>query len=73
MDESMDEHWEVIYRTSTGYKADILIALLEEVNIPGVIINKQDSSYLFGEFEVYVHRDDVLTARQVVNKIETDE
>lgn len=69
----MDEHWEVIYRTTAGYKADILIALLEEDNIPGVIFNKQDSSYLIGEFEVYVHRDDVLAAKQVVNKIEADE
>lgn len=69
----MDEQWEVIFRCSAGYKAEILKALLEENDIPGFIIDKKDSSYLFGEIELYVKQENVLAAKQIVNRFEADE
>ena len=49
--------WEKIYETPVGYRAQILRTLLESNNIPAVILNKQDSSYLFGHFEIFVPDD----------------
>jgi hypothetical protein len=69
----MDEQWEVIYRSTAPYKAEIVKSILEENDIPGVVINKKDSSYLFGEIEVYVHQNDVLIAKQIVNRFESNE
>jgi hypothetical protein len=69
----MDENWEVIFRCTAPYKAEILKALLEENDIPAVVINKKDSLYLFGEIEVYVKREDILQAKQIVNRFEADE
>jgi hypothetical protein len=69
----MDEQWKVIYRSTAPYKAEILKSILEENDIPGVVINKKDSSYLFGEIEVYVHQNDVLIAKQIVNRFESNE
>ena len=67
--EEADEHWETIYSSPLLYQVEILRALLEEEEIPAVIINKKDSSYQsFGEIELYVHRNDILKAMQIVTK-----
>jgi hypothetical protein len=71
--EFMDEQWEMIFRCPAPYKAEILRSLLEEENIPAVVVNKKDSSYLFGEMEVYVKRDDILRAKQIVERFEANE
>ena len=49
--------WEKVYETSVGYRAQMLRTLLESNNIPAVILSKQDSSYLFGHFELFVPQD----------------
>ena len=69
----MDEQWEVIFCCTTAYQAEILKAILEENEIPSFVINKKDSSYLFGDIEVYVQRNDVLIAKQIVNQFEANE
>ena len=42
------------------------ILISNEIN--SVVVNKQDSLYKFGEFEVYVHRDDVVKAKFVLKE-----
>ena len=69
----MEEQWVVIFRCTAPYKAELLKAVLEENEIPTVVINKKDSSYLFGEIEVYVTQDDVMKAKQIVNRFEANE
>jgi hypothetical protein len=74
MEENKKEQWEKIFGSNAEYQAEILKALLEEENIVSIIINKKDSSYLsFGEVEVYVKTEDVLQAKQVAIKLNTDE
>jgi hypothetical protein len=49
------ENWYLLLRTDKYINAQILRGLLEENQIPVVLINKQDSSYIFlGDIEVYV-------------------
>jgi len=62
----MDKDWVKIKSTANSYEAEIMKGLLQENNIEAVIINKQDSAYLFGELELYVHMDQVLRAKRIL-------
>jgi Putative prokaryotic signal transducing protein len=74
MTEEPDEGWEVIYRSVVPYKVEMLKDLLENDDIPAVIINKKDSSYLaFGEIELNIRRVDILKAKLIVNQFLSDE
>lgn len=66
----MDENWTRIFTSQHLYKVEILKAVLEENNINSIIINKKDSSYHFGEVELYVTVEDAFTARQIIAKSE---
>jgi hypothetical protein len=49
------ENWYLLLRTDKYIDAEILRGLLEENQVPVVVVNKQDSSYIFlGDIEVYV-------------------
>ncbi len=49
---------------------EIVKDVLQEQGINAVVINKQDSSYLFGEIEVYVLKSDALRAVNLIKKNE---
>lgn len=47
--------WECIFKTSNRFEAEAVKGNIESAEIPCVIINRQDSSYLtFGYVEVHV-------------------
>ena len=72
--EVQDPHWEMIFSTTLLYRAEIIKGLLEEEGIQCVIVNKQDSSYIaFGEIELFVPREDVLTAKKIMEGNVSDE
>ena len=54
------------------YKAEMIVAILEDNGIDAVIVNKMDSSYLIGEIEVHVQPDDVIKAKQIINTTENE-
>ena len=62
----MDTDWVKIYSTDVHYKAELLKGLLFENDIDAVIVNKKDSSYLFGEIELYVSADNVIKAKHII-------
>lgn len=52
----MKPQWYKVYASPNIAEANIVKGMLEENEIPVIILNKQDSSYLnFGELELYVH------------------
>jgi len=68
------EDWEAIFSTNQLYQAEMLKDLLETNEITAVIINKQDWAYrAFGDIEVYVKRDDILHAKIIVNRFQSNE
>jgi hypothetical protein len=74
MIEDNNDHWELAFSSTQLYKIEILKALLLEADIPATVLNKQDSSYIsFGEIELYVKRDDLLKAMQIIDKFSTGE
>ncbi|MDD3877125.1 MAG: DUF2007 domain-containing protein [Bacteroidales bacterium] len=64
----MKEDWVRIYSHSQAYNVEIVKALLADNNIESVILNKKDSNYFFGEVELYVSEEDVLIAKQIIDK-----
>ena len=65
----MTPQWFLIFASSNMAEANIIKGMLEENNVPVVIVNKQDSSYLnFGELELYVPQLYKELARQLVDK-----
>ncbi len=63
------QQWQVLHKTQSFAEASIIQGVLEENNIPAILLNKQDSSYLnFGYVEVHVHFAMMDVAKQLLNK-----
>ncbi len=59
--------WKKIYESTSPIKAQLAKAfLVDEHNIDAIIMNKQDSSYLFGLCEVHVPLQDAVLAKFLV-------
>ena len=50
----MEKGWERIYSTDKPHMVSIVRSMLKENDIDSIEINKKDSSYAFGEIEVFV-------------------
>jgi hypothetical protein len=63
----MEKDWTLIYSSFTLIDVQMKKIFLEENGIDAVIINKQDSVYkAFGEVELYVRRDLILKAKNLL-------
>jgi hypothetical protein len=62
----MSENWEAIYSTDKLYEAEMVKNMFTDNDIECVILNKQDSTYRFGEIEVFVPTESVLRAKQLI-------
>ncbi len=61
--------WFLIYTSKSLPEANIIKGMLEENNVPVMLMNKQDSSYVnFGEIELYVPNVLNQLAKQLVDK-----
>jgi hypothetical protein len=66
----MEKNWVCIYSTNTAYQAEIIKDVLNENDIDAVIINKQDSTYLFGSLEIYIERDNAIRGKHLLDDID---
>ena len=64
----MEDNWQLVYSSPYIYQVEMVQAVLIDFEIKSVVINKQDSSYHFGEVALYVEQDNVLRARQIINR-----
>jgi hypothetical protein len=64
----MEETWVNIFSTTEAYLAEMAKDILYAEGIASVIINKQDSTYLFGDVELYVERDETIIAKHLLEK-----
>lgn len=58
--------WTVIYSDSFPPAVELRRVILEEHHIPAVMLNKRDSSYLFGFVELRVQAKDVSRALAIL-------
>jgi hypothetical protein len=63
----MSQNWTKVYTTSDPIKAELSKQLLEENGIEAVLLNKQDSSYQFGEVQVLVPELDSQIAQKLLS------
>ena len=64
----MEKNWEKIYFSNQQHQVSIVKGLLEENEIKSIDINKKDSSYAFGEIELYVERENIVKAKYIITK-----
>lgn len=61
----------VVYTTNKAYEIEFIKRYLADHNIVSFSINKQDSSYHFGEIELYVDQDDTIRAKRLISKFKS--
>ncbi len=66
------EGWTLVYTSNKMHEVNFVIGILEENGITAVMVNKQDSFYLFGDIEVYVPVEHAFNATQLINKIKSE-
>ncbi|MBK0383216.1 DUF2007 domain-containing protein [Pedobacter sp. SD-b] len=52
----MDNKWVKIYSSNQYFQSEIVKQVLVDHDIDAIIMNKQDSSYKFGEVEVHINQ-----------------
>lgn len=63
----MEKDWVLLYSSVDIHDVHLKRIYLAENGIEAVIINKKDSLYQsFGEIELFVNRNDVLKAKQLI-------
>lgn len=60
--------WQKVYQDNQEYRAEIVRAVLEDQNLQPVLVNKKDSNYPIGHFEVQVARQHVMKALKIINE-----
>ena len=60
--------WQTVFKTDSNYRAEIVKDRLIDLGIEAVIMNKKDSNYHFGYFEVMVQPDSVIKALQAIER-----
>jgi len=63
----MEKNWIKLLTTTNPIEAEITKQMLEAHQIHAVVMNKQDSSYRFGQVELYVHESVVETAKALIS------
>jgi hypothetical protein len=58
--------WKRIYSTKIAFRADLVMSVLEDREMNPILINKKDSNYHFGFYEVYVAPDFVIPAIKII-------
>jgi hypothetical protein len=64
--------WTLVYTDNHGPRISITKQLLEAQGMDVILINKQDSSYLFGVQELYVTNENALKAIHVITKLRNE-
>jgi len=62
----MFDKWVLIYSAAQLYEAEMVRSRLADNDIECVIMNKQDSVYMFGDIEVYVPTNEAFRAKQLI-------
>lgn len=69
----MEQDWIQLCSYKTLQEAQVIKLLLNENGVTAVLLNKQDSSYLFGEHEIFVSREELSKAKMILQTIQTSD
>ncbi|GAA4144015.1 hypothetical protein GCM10022216_26430 [Sphingobacterium kyonggiense] len=66
-------NWVKIRTFTNAVQAEIIKQMLVENNTPAVLMNRQDSSYLFGVIELYVDVDHQVEAAALIDSFDEED
>ncbi|HJX70392.1 MAG TPA: DUF2007 domain-containing protein [Bacteroidales bacterium] len=66
----MEKDWVSVFSTNQDFKAELAKGILEENEIKFVLLNRRDSTYLFGDIEIFVNRDDTIKAKYLLKELD---
>jgi hypothetical protein len=69
----MEKDWVLADSYSMTAIAELKKAVLLDSGIEAIVLNSQDSSYMFGSVELYVHRDKLIKAKRLLEEGISDE
>lgn len=64
-------NWQKVYENSVQHRVEIVKAILEDHDIPAIIVSKKDSAYQLnnlGSFELHVTSENTLEAIKIINE-----
>jgi hypothetical protein len=64
----MEDKLALIYTSHQLYEIELIRGMLLDNDIESYIVNKQDSSYLIGNIELYISIDNIMKAKQLISK-----
>ena len=68
----MEKDWQLVYSAKSVIDAEIKRGVLENEGLEPVVMNKQDSSYLFGDVEIYVSKEQFDRAVEILKNAENE-
>ena len=60
-------NWQRVFSDMFEYRAEIVVAVLEDKGLQPVKISKRDTAYQLGHFEVHVPPEEVIRAIKIIN------
>jgi len=64
----MQDNWSKVFESGQQFQVEIIKGMLKENGIEAVSLNKQDSVYHIGTFELYVPVEDAFKAKQIIEQ-----
>ncbi|MCU0378253.1 MAG: hypothetical protein MUC78_08330 [Bacteroidales bacterium] len=65
----MEQDWVIIEHFTDDLRSQIAVDRLLENGIEAVAVDKRDSIYKYGEIQLFVHRDNVIIAKEIIKDI----
>jgi chaperonin GroEL (HSP60 family) len=65
----MERDWVKIFDYPDEVKCEMARQILADESIESVVINKKDRMYGFGDYELYVLRDNVILAKRILKEL----
>lgn len=59
-------NWQKVYSDRSNHRANIVLAVLNDFGLQPVILDKKDTSYQLGYYEVHVAADEVIRAIKII-------
>ncbi|MCX7862190.1 MAG: DUF2007 domain-containing protein [Bacteroidales bacterium] len=66
------DQWALLFECTDEIKLEKVKSELQQSNIPFTVINKKDSTFLIGEYEVYVPVESIGEAKQLLKGIDVE-
>ena len=60
--------WQKVYQDPQQYRAEIVKDILVDHDLDPVLVDKKDSAYQFGHFEIHVAADHVMRALKIIDE-----